>query len=176
MLRKAPRRWLTYVAMNIVFGTIGVTAGLCIPLLTDEVSFSQQLKVAMDSGGLYTFVIALVVSTAVSLRQSDSSLALQRTAGIKSTAGLAAFFVVAIASLLSGIQAHVIAIGRPLGTYATTTQIVVFILGTLVALYWFLLSIVEEEYEDYAKVEGDTTRRLADKAMKISDDGSGLRL
>lgn len=176
MLRKDPWRWWMFVLINLVGGTIGVWSGLIGALVSDEFSLTQRLRSMMSAGGLYTFAIAFVVSTAVSLRQSKTAEALERTVRMKSTATIVALLVVAFAAITSGMQSVLLAQEKAIAGSADVTQIVTVAVACLVALYCALVSTYEEEYDDYALGTAASLRELDAKAKAVSDDGSGLKL
>lgn len=176
MLQRDQWRWWMFVLINLVGGTIGVWAGFIGVAISDEFSLDQQVQNTMAAGGLYTFAIAFVVSTAVSLRQSKTPEALERTARMKSTATILALIVVAIAAIASGIQSVLVSLGKTLTVRADAAQIVIVIIVCLVALYCALVSNYEEDCDDYAIQETANLRELEAKSKSVSDDGTGIKL
>jgi hypothetical protein len=174
MLKKKKVELSIFVAVNLVIGMLGIHLAWLMPLFSPAFSFCEQLARRLDGGELYTFIIALLTSTLVLLVQGYSQRTLQQVRDLKFQTIVLLVIVIALAALGAGAQAFLASSGLPIASGAYLFQLMIWVLGFLLAIYCFLVAIYEQDLDDFAEREDAARYELQMKARTVASDGRGM--
>jgi hypothetical protein len=164
-----------------VIGLLGVLAAIFVPIFDAARSFGNEFIANLRTGGLYTFTIAFLTSSAALLYEAKAKIvADEQIKGWKQLALTLAVALVAVMATLAGMQAFSEAATSEPKVFSLTLkdcmQIMLFLIGVLLAIYSFLLASYEEELDDFAESADEARDDLKEKAESATDDGRGMRV
>jgi len=176
MMKKEAWRCTLFIGVNLGFGLLSVYVALLIPLFSSSHTFSAQILSSLKSGAFYAFVITLLSSNVVFLLQTQARRAIEHVRKWKISAITIALLLVTLIAVPAGMQAWSDATNQTLGTGAIVLQVLFAIIGTLIAIYCFLLAVYEEEFDDFAEQETAKVQELAQRSKATDDDGRGIQV
>ena len=176
MARKEFWRVGLFLGVNLFSGLLGVYVALLIPIYSDAHTLESQFLATLKSGAFYAFAITLLSSNVVFLLQGQSKRAFEHVRRWKISAVAIAFGLVLLIAIPAGMQAWADANKQVSSYSANFLQVLLTLLGMMVAIYCFLLAIYEEELDDFAATESVKVQELAEKSRTTADDGRGIQI
>jgi len=177
MIGKEVWRFSIFLFSNLFFGLLGVYVALLIPVFVAAHSVESQFVASLRTGGLYTFTIALLSSTAVLLLQGQAQTnPFEQIRRWKISAVCFVIALVIVLGLGAGMQAFIEATNIVSPKSAFIFQIAFFCIGVVAAIYCFLLAIYEEDLDDFASTETAKREQLVNKANSADSDGRGIEI
>lgn len=181
IIRRRPARLAAFLLLSIVIGLLGVLAAIFVPIFDTARSITNEFIANLRTGGLYTFTIAFLTSSAALLYEAKAKIVVdEQINGWKQTTLTLALALVAIMAILAGMQAFSEAVISEPKVFSFTlkdcVQITFFLIGVLLAIYSFLLASYEEELDNFAASSDDARDDLKEKSESATDDGRNISI
>lgn len=183
MVKRKGSRFFVFILLNFVLGLLGMwTSVLLVPTFFDERFIKPEFARSLSNGSLYTFTIVFLTYSALLLLQVKTIIPTNdRIKQLKTAVVAIAIIAVILTGLGSGMQISFEALRSPSDPFREFTpadylQIALFFIGSVLAIYCFLLASYEEELDNFAESENSTVEDLSHRASVTVRDARDIEL